>query len=326
MNISYSILSKYRRGLMGLAIMLIMLFHLNIWEYGEIGVEFFLILSGIGLTYSRHCYPRKYPHYLVHRLMRVIPLYLLFASVFYYCIKQFPFSSISVLYNISFISLLLNGNLTYWFIFIITCFYIIFPFLEKLYSSFNMVYILCVFVALPLCYILATLFPKNEILWNRLPVCLLAVPIGAIVTRGQNVSIKLLSVLTCAGVCLLLLNKFGIWNSLTIPLGYVSGRRLSFFFLVVPALLASTIIVRIPIIDKFLDFCGSITLELYMIHELFAIPLSVSLLSYMGLSQKIWLVVIFSILLALALAFCVNRVLTPLLKLFENKILSLLPE
>lgn len=324
--VSYSLLSKYRSELMGFAILLVMAFHLSVCEYGEIGVEFFLVLSGVGLTFSRYNHPCKYPRYLIHRLMRVLPLYLIAASVYYYCIKQLPLSSITAVYNITFVSLLLNGNLTYWFIFIIICFYILFPFLEKVYSGFSQIYLICIAVALPLCFLMTSISPKNEILWARLPVCLLAVPVGSLVLKGQKTNIVLLVLSASLGCAIMALNKFGILSSLNIPINYVSCRRLSFFFLAIPALFACTLIVRLPVICKIMKFFGQMTLELYMVHEYFATPLTVKVFGNLQGCNEKYLLAFISIVIATAIAFCINKTLAPLLKRIEYRFLSLLPE
>lgn len=62
-NSEISLLSKYRTQLMGLAMLLILIFHTgidvksvnvirSIKDIGDVGVDIFLLLSGIGLYFS----------------------------------------------------------------------------------------------------------------------------------------------------------------------------------------------------------------------------------------------------------------------------------
>ena len=84
-------ISKYRGELMGLAILFVMLFHVSvprtdaffgIRRMGNIGVDMFFFLSGIGLWYS---WTRNADamNFFKKRLLRIYPAWLILASLYY---------------------------------------------------------------------------------------------------------------------------------------------------------------------------------------------------------------------------------------------------
>ena len=79
----YNTIIDRRKELMGIAILMVLLYHLCCWPqwnnplriFGHwyIGVDIFLVLSGFGLCFSYEKYNIKTFYY--HRLIRIIPLY-----------------------------------------------------------------------------------------------------------------------------------------------------------------------------------------------------------------------------------------------------------
>ena len=89
--VSIELISKYRTELMGIAMLLVVLFHGYVpqtsWFYGlkrmgNVGVDIFLFLSGIGLWFSWRSTPNL-KHFYKQRFLRVYPTWLLLASCFY---------------------------------------------------------------------------------------------------------------------------------------------------------------------------------------------------------------------------------------------------
>lgn len=85
--LSYQLLSTYRAELMGAAMLWVMLFHADdlslphpaldlIRQFGYLGVDIFLFLSGLGLSMSL-CRRRREPlhRYIKNRLLRIFPSY-----------------------------------------------------------------------------------------------------------------------------------------------------------------------------------------------------------------------------------------------------------
>ena len=92
-NSEISLLSKYRTQLMGLAMLLILIFHTgidvksvnvirSIKDIGDVGVDIFLLLSGIGLyfSYSKNN-DKKY--FYKKRVLRILPTFIPVAIVWY---------------------------------------------------------------------------------------------------------------------------------------------------------------------------------------------------------------------------------------------------
>lgn len=84
-------ISTYRGELMGLAMLMIMLFHVPLSSHnpffglhrmGNIGVDIFFFLSGVGLWFSWTKNP-NYKHFFKRRYLRVYPAWLLMASLYY---------------------------------------------------------------------------------------------------------------------------------------------------------------------------------------------------------------------------------------------------
>ena len=87
----FSDLSRYRSELMGLAMIFVMLFHVwlpksnpmyGLVRCGNVGVDMFLFLSGIGLWFS-WTGNRSLPRFFRKRYIRIYPAWLIMACLFY---------------------------------------------------------------------------------------------------------------------------------------------------------------------------------------------------------------------------------------------------
>lgn len=90
-EITWKDLSRYRGELMGAAIIFIVLFHMSLprsdaffglRRCGNIGVDMFLFLSGIGLWFSWVKNPSTKQFYK-RRLLRIFPAWLIMSSLYY---------------------------------------------------------------------------------------------------------------------------------------------------------------------------------------------------------------------------------------------------
>lgn len=90
-KIEWSDFSKYRSALMGAAMLFVMFFHVTmpksymmygVVRCGNIGVDMFLFLSGIGLWYSWTKQP-SLKHFFKRRYLRIYPAWLIMALLFY---------------------------------------------------------------------------------------------------------------------------------------------------------------------------------------------------------------------------------------------------
>ena len=90
-DIELANISRYRGELMGAAMLFIILFHIGLSRgdpfyglrrCGNVGVDIFLFLSGVGLWYSWTKNP-SVRHYFTRRYIRIYPAWLLMASLYY---------------------------------------------------------------------------------------------------------------------------------------------------------------------------------------------------------------------------------------------------
>ena len=152
---------------MGVSIILIMLFHAGILRSGFVGVEFFLMISAIGLYFSLSKNQDKSAFYK-KRFARVLPAYFIVAIPYFLCIQEFDI--INYLINLTGLCIL-RYEPYFWFIGQILLCYLIAPFYFKLLKhKYSMFYPFIVLVA---CFCLGLLLPSLEIMLNRFAVFLL---------------------------------------------------------------------------------------------------------------------------------------------------------
>ena len=90
-DIELANISRYRGELMGAAMLFVILFHVGLpredtffglRRMGNIGVDIFLFLSGMGLWFSWTKHP-SLSHFFTRRFLRIYPTWLLLASLYY---------------------------------------------------------------------------------------------------------------------------------------------------------------------------------------------------------------------------------------------------
>lgn len=205
-DIHLSDISRHRSAIMGIAMICIILFHVGVprqdafygvCRMGNIGVDIFLFLSGIGLWYSWTREPsgtqpflRRWLSFYWRRLRRVYPAWLLVASAFY--IPRFMAHDShspaewadligDVLVNWDF---WLNDELTFWYIPATMMLYIFAPPYMALIRR-RPAYRWLVVAAFMWCIIMQYVTPIHnavghiEIFWSRVPIFFLGINIAA---------------------------------------------------------------------------------------------------------------------------------------------------
>ena len=134
---SWKVLSKFRSELMGLACLWIILHHNSFdWpeslealerfsKYGNLGVDVFLLLSGVGLYYAWTKKP-KLTDFYARRFVRLLVPYLLFA-VPYWVWRDLWLHQGSFLLDVTQLSLPLRGTITTWYIPAMAAMYLCYP-------------------------------------------------------------------------------------------------------------------------------------------------------------------------------------------------------
>ena len=293
-DIELANISRYRGELMGVAILFVILFHVGLpredaffglKRMGNIGVDFFLFLSGMGLWFSWTKKP-SLRHYYLRRFLRIYPTWLLIACLYYipdYLNLELighRGQSTNILDLIGDISInwdfWLHDELTFWYIPAIMLFYIVSPFYMNLiikHPTYRWLPILMIMW----CVIVEYVVPIHEavghleIFWSRVPIFFLGINIAAAVKRKETIGVSFIWIIgvifliTLASCIFLEQVKHGqfplfIERMLYIPLTITAILLLSCLF-------SNTS----KHINKVLKLFGTLSLEIYLIHAHFVL-------------------------------------------------------
>ena len=203
MIVSWNILSKYRSELMAVAILWIMTFHVvelkhnqlplvitdlyGVLFHGYIGVEIFLLLSGIGLYYSMQK-DRDIWHFYKKRLNRLIVPYLTISILFFgYHDLVISNNGGEFLKDLSMYSFWAEGDRAVWFIALLIPLYLMYPLVFKVVIS-NHFWLKIIFL-ITLTYIGMMIlkiedskaYMKIEIALTRIPIFFIGGGVGRLV-------------------------------------------------------------------------------------------------------------------------------------------------
>lgn len=192
-DIELANISRFRGALMGIAMLIIILFHVDLARsdmffglrrMGNLGVDMFLFLSGIGLWFSWMKNP-SCKHFYFRRLIRIYPAWLIIASLFY--IPRIHVHDVSSLINllgeIGFNwGFWLHDELNFWYIPAIMMLYLFAPPYMELIKR-HPVYRWLPVVMIMWCILVEWVTPIHhavghiEIFWSRMPLSSLSVSI-----------------------------------------------------------------------------------------------------------------------------------------------------
>jgi len=285
---SIQIISKYRTHIMGIAILWVMLFHANndfgyniinrLSSIGYGGVDIFLFISGFGLYYaSRKEYSTT--EFYKKRLVRIFPSYLLILLLIDIFIGTFSLSSYLIkLTTIGFWLPFTHLPYFTWYIPAIIAFYLIFPFYIKLFNKKPIVStIIAILFGLGVSalysYVFTVCYPeeKNHLMLftSRIPIFFIGVYFGMLSLNEQKFfRHKYIICITMFIIGLTILffsiQKLDYWTLRNQGLYYYP------FILITPGLcliLGKCLSFLPSFINKIFFFIGSISLEIYLIHE-----------------------------------------------------------
>ncbi|WP_303005018.1 acyltransferase family protein [Bacteroides congonensis] len=270
------LLSKYRAELMGISMLMIMLFHtvggLSVpsipffrpfWSF-DFGVEFFLILSALGCTYSLDKNNDVIDFYK-RRLKRIIPTFMIIVTLKFLIFDVLIYKTMNwqgYLWDLSLLSFF-DGNITYWFILhILTC-YLLTPYVYKKADSM----ILWVFIAIItftiFIYGFNNLHVQNVSLY-RYPIYFVSLiyilSAKKSVDGNENMNRVHLFLLTVFVVLVYILVNLYIHN----PYKYLAYLGVSIPCLVFVAVLVDRI--KNNFFRRIFKYIGTISLEMYLLH------------------------------------------------------------
>lgn len=292
-GLSVSSISKYRQRLMGIAILGILLFHGRaavsggaIIQYGfagvkyflQIGVDIFLLLSGLGCGYSlaaggfeEQCGPSVI-RFWGRRLKRILPKYILITVL--YCLicalTSESFNWKNAVEDYSLVTFFTKGNLREWFIAGILLLYFLTPFFYWLLNvnrtAYRILEGLIAAFALAISFSGASSSFKivNEIFIARIPVYMTGISFSRELESAKPVLHRRSALLLLAAflACYMVNRMFNATNEMCV-------ERLLFWptAVVLSLLLANGFEKRRIPGRALFGFFGTITLELYMTHE-----------------------------------------------------------
>lgn len=295
-NFNWGVFSKYRNIIYGLSCISVILLHFcnRIPEIGyngkyyfkmiykglinNIGVDFFVLLTGICLYFSMKKNPNIQEFYK-KRFSRILIPYILI-GVPYYFVKDMVYADLGIkefFLDITFINMPIQGDKDLWYIACIIVMYIIYPWLHKLYDRFKerkilICAVLCatsVIFNFTLKYTEPLLYKNTEIMLLRFPIFFIGAYLGQKVYEAEPFKRKHYIIFVIATIINGIVDFYLIINKTYI------ARDLNRYFNIISMIVYSGIFILIASIIKekfksrFVKLCGLLSLELYIVHMCF---------------------------------------------------------
>ncbi len=284
-KIDYGEFSTHRSFLMGVAAIAIMVFHISlnyiipdnpvinlIYDF-NIGVEIFLLMSGIGLYFSFNNKTVDFKHYYIKRILNVYLTFLIINLPAMIC-EDFILEQKGILqFFIDWFSFSnwLGTSHVGWYVSFAMILYLIYPVIFKILKwaqtkNFDLILVIlfCV-IWVAFCFALLKLSPdafnRTEIAITRVPIFIIGCYMGKLVYNKSLITWKLWAV-SFLGIA--------IWFAIKLTCSSVMiFYRFSHCLLSISACLVLILIVniiKIKPIYKFFVYSGGMSLELYLIH------------------------------------------------------------
>lgn len=278
------LLSKYRGVNMGVAILLVVLFHVYVARHnpffglhrlGNVGVDIFLFLSGMGLWFS-WSKKQDYLQFYKNRFKRIYPTWILIAGIYY----GMRFDGVhwtdlcgDVLINWDF---WLHDELTFWYMPAIMALYIVAPFYMELIRR-HPIYRWLVALMIVWTFAVQWVGPIHqtvghiEIFWSRVPIFFIGINMGEMVRKGVEIE---------KSAVVLILLTFVSTFALSLYLEQAIHGRFPLFIerlVYIPMTVTSLMLLSLMFektnkrILSVLAWIGGISLEIYLIHAHFVL-------------------------------------------------------
>ena len=338
-NIELADISRYRGELMGAAMLFIILFHVQLprsdmffglRRMGNIGVDLFLFLSGIGLWFSwmkdreGENLRQKTVGFYLRRLLRIYPTWLVMASLFYVgdfmeagkYSKNLADLLGDVLVNWDF---WLHDELTFWYIPATMMLYMLAPPYMELIRR-HPVYRWLPVVMVMWCVIVQWVTPIHqavghiEIFWSRVPIFFIGINMSEAVRGKQSVD---------GQAIWLILLMFGVALSASIFLEQVRHGQFPLFverMLYIPLTVTTVLLLNVVFrhtpqwFNRALSFVGAVSLEIYLIHSHFV------LVHLERLGWSYWPKFFACLAITLPLAWLLNKVIGLIVRPLEKRL------
>lgn len=282
-------LSKFRKQIMGFAILLIVICHSTLYlenvvistayriakQLSKIGVDIFLLMSGMGLFYS-FSNNKDIGKFYKKRIKRIIPQYLIVVVVAGIVSIALSMESITTfLWKYSLISFYTDAEMAVWFIAAILLLYLLFPMIYKLldkseyliYAACILIYCVSLFISIS-APVGTTARMVNEAFFVRIPTFLVGMVIAKKLQKGQTSNYtwkQYVWVFLTGTLCVVFLIVNAMFDT---PYSRWIERFAFMPTAICLALIFGSCMEKCnEYICGVFCFLGDITLELYLIHE-----------------------------------------------------------
>lgn len=239
---------------------------------GNVGVELFLICSGLGLYYSLSKNSGILSFYK-KRVIRILPELLIVSSVYYafkgLSIKEF-FSSVFL------IDYYTKGNTKFWYFALIILLYIFYPIIHRFVErskDFTVICLIGVIIALELIlvYVIKADIGTRYYALLRIPSFIIGAWLGK--KSLQKKEINLFWVAVCAAVSVVCFVIVTALHMNRLPMDFENSEYI-YYFINIPFSVSLSIVisalfsrVKLRFIKAFVGFFGVFSLELYLVFE-----------------------------------------------------------
>ena len=316
-DIELANISRFRGALMGIAMLIIILFHVDLARsdmffglrrMGNLGVDMFLFLSGIGLWFSWMKTP-SYRHFYFRRLIRIYPAWLIIACL-YYLPRLHVHDAASLVNLIGEIgfnwNFSLHDELSFWYIPAIMMLYLFAPPYIELIRRHS-VYRWLPVVMIMWCILVEWVTPIHhavghlEIFWSRVPIFFIGINMGEMVRRKRTIDgqgiwmLIIMFVMTSVSCFFLEQERHGQFPLFVERMLYIP---LTITFI----LICNRVLRRTPKwVNGALAFVGSLSLECYLIHLHFV-------LDYLPKAWSYWPTFLACVVATLPLAWVLSKI------------------
>lgn len=271
--------SVKRTQIMGIAMICVVIFHSgfdlsafpilsNLKQWGDVGVDIFLVMSGIGIYHSLQRKPNV-SQYLRNRLLRILPAHLIVCGCWFFALDILLYREgiLTFLMDVTSLNFWINGHLTTWYLSSLLVMQILTPaYIEfwKKHPRFDWISILLVYLmCLTITYTpaLNNCLEHLLIFFYRIPSYLVGLSLGRkIYNNRSKITAPLPLVIT---VLFLSIGVLMISSGLTpFYLRWVL-RYAAYLPLALMLCAGATLIPQ----NGILHFWGTRSLEIYLLHE-----------------------------------------------------------
>lgn len=288
----WSYLSKYRNSIYGVSIILIIIFHYFILvqntdgifatiarryslTIGSVGVDIFMIMSGVCLFYSLKRNSNILEFYK-KRCKRIIVPYLIVSFMFWYIrdIGLEPLGTKRLIKDMTFYTFFTEGDRSLWYILAIMIVYLIYPLLFKIYDSLKknseIVTVLLICVVIGFNYLIdlynADIYDNIEIMLERFSAVVLGTYLGKRVYNKEKIRIMDIGIVILSVIINTIIDIIRVYDIRYVGMRVVRytqiARGVVFIFLIIFIIDKISKNKIVEIINKI----GEYSLELYLVH------------------------------------------------------------